>query len=296
MSQAPVVSTECAGPSPLERRFAVSADGDRLAYVEAGSGPSLVLIHGTLVTLEDMWLGPMAALSRHFRVIAFDRPGHGESDRDRRSEAASIWRQAEILRSAAATLGCERPLLVGHSFGGAVALAWAMGWPEEVEAVVALAPVCFPEPRLEQLVFGPRAVPVWGDMLAEGLHATSDRLLLPALWRAMFLPQSMPDRFAAEFPFALAGRSAQTIREGEDAAALWPDLARSAAAYGSCRVPVRFLCGGADLVVNNLLHGRLAAQLIPDADFRWIPGAGHMLHHFHVDDIAATALSLSGRA
>lgn len=276
------------------RRFARGSDGRGVAYVEAGSGPDLVLIHGSLMTLEDMWLGPMTALSRHFRVIAVDRPGHGASDRIRFTDG-SPWTQAEILRDAIGELGLHKPILVGHSFGGAVALAYAMGHPDEVAGVVGLAPICFPELRLEQILFGPRAVPIAGDALAFTLGQVTDATLLPLLWRTMFLPQAMPERFAAEFPFHWARRPAPMIANGEDAAGLWPGLTRSAWSYATCAAPVHILGGDADLVVNNLVHGQIAANLIPDAKFDLIRGVGHRLHHFHIDAVVDAARGIGRR-
>ncbi|MDB5592352.1 alpha/beta hydrolase [Enterovirga sp.] len=288
-----MTGSETAADSRAERRLVSIPEGSPVAYLEAGSGPDLVLIHGSLVNADDMRLGPMSALAERFRVVAFDRPGHGLSERARPTDG-SVWRQAELLRAAAVALGLRRPVLVGHSFGGAVALAWAMSFPEEVAGVAALAPICFPELRLEHLLFAPRAVPVAGQVLAQTLHLTADPLLLPTLWRAMFLPQSMPDAFARGFSFDLAGRSVQTVREGENAASLFADLSRSALGYPTCRVPVRFLCGSADIVVNNHLHGRAAASLIPSASFAWLPGIGHMLHHMRQAEVVAAAGHLAG--
>lgn len=275
-------------PNPADRRIARGSGGRGVAYVEAGSGPDLVLIHGALMTLEDMWLGPMTALSRHFRVIAVDRPGHGASDRIRFTDG-STWDQAAILHDALRSLGLHKPVVLGHSFGGAVALSYGMSFPDEVAGVVALAPICFPELRLEQLLFGPRAIPIAGDALAFTLGQVTDAALLPLLWRAMFLPQAMPERFAAEFPFQWARRPAPMIANAEDAAALWTSLSRSAFAYPTCRVPVHVLGGDSDLVVNNFLHGRNAAALIPGGRFDLLGGAGHMLHHFQIDAVVEAA-------
>ncbi|MCC0806188.1 alpha/beta hydrolase [Methylobacterium sp. W2] len=275
------------------RRFLDIPDGPRIAYVEAGSGPDLILVHGALMTLDDMWLGPMEALSRHFRVVAIDRPGHGESEHIRLSDA-SVWRQAEIVREVSQGLGLRRPLLVGHSFGGAVCLAFGMAYPDEAGGVVAISPICFPELRLEQVLFGPRASPMGGDALSRML-AGSDALLMPLLWRAMFLPQPMPARFAAEFPFGLAGQSRRLVADGENANMLWSDLSRSALTYATCRVPVAILCGSADIVTNPLMHGRQAARLIPDATFRWLHGLGHMLHHFAGEAVVDAAIEIDRR-
>jgi pimeloyl-ACP methyl ester carboxylesterase len=288
----PVITAAAGRPSREVPRTVLRLSGGRtLAYAEAGSGPPLIAIHGTLMTLEDMWLGPVPALSEHFRVIAVDRPGHGASARQRMIDA-SPWRQAEILHEGAAALGLERPVVLGHSFGGAVALAYAMQFPDAVAGCVALAPVCFPEVRLEQMLFGPRGLPLIGEGLSAAANASSDRALLPLLWNAMFLPEVMPARFAAAFPFDLAGNSAQMLCEGEDAAGLTPALLRSAWCYPTCRVPVRILGGTADIVVNNLAHGAPAAALMPQARFEAMPGAGHMLHHTRTSAVVRAARAI----
>lgn len=276
---------------PVARTVA-SLDGERaIAFAEAGRGPDCLAIHGTLTALEDMWLGPVPALAEHFRVIAVDRPGHGMSRRARLVDA-SPWRQATILHDFATAAGVRRPVLVGHSFGATVALAYAMLFPAETAGVVALAPVCFPELRLELLLFGPRASPFGGEGLTKALGVSLDPALLPGLWRAIFLPQAMPDRFAERFPFALAARFEQMIAEGEDAAKLLPALFAMALRYRDCAVPTRLLGGSADLVVNNALHGLIAAQMMPRARFDWLPGLGHMIHHFAVDTIVEAALAV----
>ncbi|GJD35094.1 alpha/beta fold hydrolase [Methylobacterium aerolatum] len=274
------------------RRILLLPGGRSLAYAEAGAGPPVVLIHGAVMTLEDLWLplGPRLA-SRH-RVVAVDRPGHGLSVR-RRLVDASPWRQARLIRDALDELGLERPVLVGHSFGATVALCLALAHPESVAGVVALAPLCFPEPRLEQALFGLRAVPGAGETLALLLSGALDPVLLPLLWRAIFLPQAVPADFARRFPWERASGAARMVAEGEDSMSLTPALFRAIGDYGSCRVPVKILGGSADIVVHNALHGLPAALMMPAARFDWIFGAGHMLHHFHQDRIAAEVEQLA---
>lgn len=280
---------------PVERTVTPLADGRSIAWAAAGTGPDCLAIHGTLTALEDCWTGPVPALAEHFRVVAVDRPGHGLSRRLRAVDA-SPWRQATILHEFAAAIGLRRPVLVGHSFGATVALAYAMLFPDDVAGVVALAPVCFPELRVELMLFGPRAALPGGEGLSTALGVTIDPALLPALWRAIFLPQVMPDVFAAAFPFPLAARFEQMVAEGEDAAHLPPALCAMAVRYRHCSVPARLFGGGADLVVNNALHGLVAAQLMPQGQFHWLPGLGHMVHHFATAAIveAARAVAIAG--
>ena len=279
-------------PLGLERKTVVTAGGRTIGYAETGSGQDVLLIHGTLMTLDDMALGPMAALAEDHRVVAVDRPGHGTSDHVRGTDG-SLWDEAETIHAAAMALGLRRPVVCGHSYGAAVALAYGMAYPDDVSGVVALSPVCFPLFRLELPLFGPRAMPGAGDALAEALHASIDPVLLPALWSAIFAPQVMPERFAAEFPFALAGLPKQMIAEGENAVAMALDLTRSAFGYAGLRVPVRVLAGSADIVINPMLHGWPASLLMPRGSFELLPGIGHMLHHFRVDAVVAAVESVT---
>lgn len=290
---AAIMQPETTSPSPatvariVPRSIVPLSDGRSIAYAQAGDGPDLVAIHGTLMTLEDMWLGPVPALARHFRVVAVDRPGHGMSLRPRGRDA-SPWRQAELIHAAVQALGLTRPVILGHSFGGCVALAYGLLYPNAVAGIVALAPVCFPEVRLEPFLFGPRALP-FGPELSAVLNRISDPGLLPLLWNAMFLPQTMPEAFSFSYPFGLAGRASQIVAEGEDALALGSALVRSAAAYPGYRVPVHLLAGAADIVVNPLLHAASAVRMIPGAELTLLPGVGHMLHHVQPDAIVEAA-------
>ena len=277
--------------SELQRRFIARADGGELAYVEAGQGPPVLLIHGALTNLDDMVLGPFDALAAGCRVIAVDRPGHGASSRLRFADA-SPWRQAQIIRDAVQTLGVERLVVVGHSFGGAVALAYAMSFADEIAGAVALAPIVWPEPRLELVSFGPRTSPGLGDMLGLGSALTTDQVALPLLWRAMFLPQAMPERFERGFSFELAGGRQTTTATGEDAVAIVTALWRSVAAYPTCRAPVRILGGDSDIVINNAYHGQGLSRVLPDATYRNLKGLGHMLHHFAVDEVVSAVRGL----
>lgn len=133
----------------------------------AASGPPVVLLHGNLVTLDD-WIASglvdcLAAAGR--RVVAFDRPGFGRSERPEGRWGAG--EQAALLRRAAGELGVERPPVVGHSWGALAALAWAQ------DAVVAGAALVsgyyHPTARLDALVVAPAAAPGIGPVVRHTL-------------------------------------------------------------------------------------------------------------------------------
>src|SRR4051812_40833398 len=178
-------------------RTVALADGTAIAFSQSGAGRDVLLIHGALVTREDMVLSLASALEGEFRVTAVDRPGHGDSTR--RGWTGSPWRQAEALYEASHRMKLERPIVIGHSHGGAVALAYALQFPGDLAGVVVLAPIAFPEHRLEHVLFAPRGLWPTGPGLNQLASPTIDRLLLPLLWRAMFMPQEVPPRYAAVF-------------------------------------------------------------------------------------------------
>lgn len=267
---------QSAAPEPPTGSRWTGGAGERLRYLQAGEGPPVVLIHGALSAAEDVHEALVDTLGEERTIYAFDRPGHGWSDRVRWS-SASVQRQAEVLLGALGELGLRRPVLVGHSYGGSTALAMALAAPEAVAGVVAVSPAMFPEPRLEQLLFGARAAPGGGDLYARTGGRVTDPSVLAVLWEAMWTPQHMPDRFRATFPFERARSTACVIAYGEDAAAMPASLMQLLAAAPRCAVPVRVLVGSADVVTSNL-HGRTMATAVPDGRFERLPGLGHCLH------------------
>jgi pimeloyl-ACP methyl ester carboxylesterase len=228
-------------------------------------------------------------------MIAFDRPGFGRSDR-RRFLDAGVEQQAARLWDALDILEVETPVLVGHSFGASVALAMAVARPARVKGVVALAPIVLPEFRLEHLIFGPRAPFPAGDALAWTAHRAGDPALFSLLWRAMFLPQNLPEAVMRAFPFGLAGGQAASVRIGEDCLAACYDLGPLIARASTCATPVKIFGGDRDLVVRNGRHGRWLCALMPNAEFVDLPGLGHMAHHFAADRIAQAVQDLSAAA
>ena len=119
---------------PPDGQFVI-IDGRRVHAVVTGSGPDLVLIHGSSGNTRDFTHSFVDHVKERYRVIVFDRPGLGWSDR-LPHDAECIHAQARQLRKAALALGADRPIVLGQSYGAAVALAWAIDAPDAVAAVV----------------------------------------------------------------------------------------------------------------------------------------------------------------
>ncbi|HWD63656.1 MAG TPA: alpha/beta fold hydrolase [Solirubrobacteraceae bacterium] len=111
----------------------VTLHGRSLTYVQAGSGPVLLLIHGVAGTLEN-WRGVIGPLSQQFTVVASDLPGHGKSGPG--AGDYSLGAMAAGLRDLLLTLGHERATVVGHSLGGGIAMQFSYQFPEMTERLV----------------------------------------------------------------------------------------------------------------------------------------------------------------
>ena len=131
--------------NPPQGRF-VEVEGGRLHLVELGSpdAPPVVLLHGASGNLGDMRLALGDRLAVRHRVILIDRPGHGWSERPGGSADASPARQAKLIHQALQTIGVRRAIVVGHSWSGALATAYALDNPQDVAGLVLLAPVTHP--------------------------------------------------------------------------------------------------------------------------------------------------------
>ena len=115
----------------------------RIHAWDKGSGTPVILIHGASGNLRDFtWkIGPDIAKSR--RAIAMDRPGMGYSDRVEPNGGDPAV-QARALMAAAAEMGLKEPILLGHSWGAAVATSWAMQDRENVKGVVTVSGTVMP--------------------------------------------------------------------------------------------------------------------------------------------------------
>jgi len=123
----------------------IHANGLNFHYQQSGEGPDVILIHGLTGDLSIWFLcEAMGVLGRSFRVTAYDLRGHGYTDAppsgytssDQTADAIAIMDE----------LGIDRVMVVGHSFGGVIAMHAAVVHPDHVEAVV-LSDPCFPALR-----------------------------------------------------------------------------------------------------------------------------------------------------
>ena len=175
--------------TPAERQVVI-VENHRVTYIESGTGRAVVLLHGNAGGIEDFEYGAVEDLAREYRVIAIDRPGHGDSDRP--DDAGSVEYQAEFLHQTLSALGIERPILVGHSWGGSLALAYALKYSGEVSGMVLLAPAAYPDKGANFLLRMAAKVPVVGEIGVLLGQSVMGRQMLQLSCKARFTRSPCP--------------------------------------------------------------------------------------------------------
>jgi pimeloyl-ACP methyl ester carboxylesterase len=274
---------------PPQGRF-ISVDGINLHYLEKGSGPPVVMLHGNQVTAEDFELsGVLDRVAKDHRVIAFDRPGFGYSERPR----GTIWSafaQARLIHKALRQLEVERPVIVGHSWGAMVALAHALDYPGDTAALLLLSGYYFPSLRADSAMSLPTALPVIGDVLRYTISPLLVQLAGPYFSKQVFSPAPVSSSFKQQASLAL--RPSQIGATAVDANLMGPDAARLASRYRSLTLPVTIMAGKGDKIVNVEKQAERLHAMLPQSRLELMEGAGHMLHYLHPEQVAEAADAL----
>lgn len=266
----------------------VEVDGVKLHYIDEGEGPPLVLLHGNGATLQDFILsGVVEAASSCFRVIAFDRPGFGYSERPR-STVWSAAAQAELISGALRQLDVRRPVVLGHSWGTLPALAMALDHPDDIAALVLVSGFYFPEPRADVIIAAGPAVPILGDIMRYTVSPLAGRAIAPQVFKTIFSPRDVPDRMAS-WPIDLALRPSQIRASAADSALMVPAAAKLSKRYHELDLPIAIIGGERDKLVDFARHSETLHALLPTSTLLAVPGAGHMVHYAVAEAIVAEA-------
>ena len=248
----------------------------RLHIVEHGAGPTLVLVHGLGAQLRNFSYALVERLAVNFHVVCVDRPGCGYSTRPP-TMSASLSGQADTIARLLAELGLEKPIVVGHSYGGALALALALNHPESIGGLALLAPLTHPQTlvppafrdfvirsaRLRKLIAWTIATPI--------AIAASSKIL-----DQVFRPDAAPADFDTAAGGLLALRPGHFFAASSDLVSVNDDLPGMVERYPSIRVPVGILFGRHDAILNYQDHGTAMQSKIKGSTVSLVDG-GHML-------------------
>jgi pimeloyl-ACP methyl ester carboxylesterase len=266
-------------PKPIEVQY-LTIHGHRRAFVKVGSGPALLLLHG-LGCDHTTWLPVIATLSRRFTVIAPDLLGHGRSAKPRADY--SLGGYANGMRDLLTVLGIDKVTVVGHSFGGGVAMQFAYQFPERTERMVLVAPGGL----------GPEVTAAIRAVTLPGFHQAMGLLTLPVVRHftqttlrtlaASGVPRARDLDEVAEIVGSFRDPQARAaIRHVVSAVVDWRGqiVTMVDRAYLTQAMPMCVIWGTDDSVIP-VRHAGIVAELAPGATVEVIPNAGHFPHKDH---------------
>lgn len=255
----------------------LNVNGVHLHYVERGSGSPLVLLHGNGSMIQDFESSGLIDLAaKNYRVIAFDRPGFGHSDRPRNV----VWTpaaQADLISAALQQLGVSTAIVLGHSWGASVAVALALKYPKLVQGLILASGYYYPTLRPDVAALSVPAVPLVGDILSQTLSPLLSRMMWPLLMAKIFGPRSVPVKFEG-FPKEMAVRPSQIRASAAESALMIPDAFYFRNEYARLKMPVVIVAGDEDRLVDTDTQSSRLHRDVQQSSFHRVPGSGHMIH------------------
>ena len=262
----------------------VEANGVRLAYDDTGQGAPVVCVHGSW-TDRRAWDAVAPTLAQRYRVISYDRRGHSQSERP--SEPSGFAAQVEDLAALIAALDAAPAHLLTNSYGGVIALGLAVAHPDRV------ASLCLHEPPLFSILGESSGVAglleeyqVNGERVADEVRAGRHELaarhfvetiaLGPGAWELM--PEDMRRTMTFNAPTFLddAGVPAQGVVNIDDLAGV--------------TAPMLLTMGEQSPSPFSMVVDRIV-EVTPGCGRSLFPGAGHIPHRTHPEELADVALS-----
>ncbi len=255
----------------------LEVDGTRLHYLDEGEGQPIVLVHGLAAQMQHLTYALRERLRGRYRVIFVDRPGAGYSQR-KPGASARLPAQGDMIAALIRKLELDRPLVVGHSLGGAVALATALDHPENVGALALIAPLTHAQEDVpEALKRLAIASPLMRRVVAWTLAVPLTIFGGPASLATVFSPDPVPADFGTRGGGLLGLRPKAFYAASSDMVAVLDDLDAMARRYPGLRPPVGILYGTADQIMSLDVQGRPMTAAVPGLTLETVEGGGHML-------------------
>lgn len=290
--------TSLAYTSKVERTYPAEGEmlevsGARVHVIRQGiAGPTVLMIHGASANAREFDWTLAPRLSGDMRVLMADRPGHGYSQRfdDAETLGAQARQMAGVLDQLAPG---EKAVVVGHSFGGAVALRLALDRPDLVSGLVLLAPVTHDWGDGGTAWYNTLAAPpVIGPLFSQLLPLAGPAQVKGGI-DSVFRPAPAPEGYYENSALGLLFRPSNFRANARDVTALKDELAEQSARYPQLALPIIAFSGSQDTVVSPKLHiARLKKQTAIELVI--LPDEGHMPHHGEGEAVAAAIRRLAG--
>ncbi|MQY46053.1 alpha/beta fold hydrolase [Rhizobiales bacterium RZME27] len=250
--------------------------------------PPIVFIHGASTSLYDPMFSFRAKLEGRADLLFVDRPGHGASDAGN-PQMILPDEQADTIARLMKKRGIGKAIIVGHSFGGAIAAALAVRHPENVAGLVFLSPAVYPWEGGVAWYYGAAAVPVTGSLFSTFVAPPVGLLAIDRATKAVFWPNQRPANYVGKTGAVQALRPAAFRHNAMEVAGLSNWAKTASLQYKSIRAPTVIITGDADKIVSPDVHARHLSRDVSGATLVVVRNLGHKSDYV-ASDLAIEAI------
>jgi len=274
----------------------ITIDGCHLHYRQTGdvSKPAILVLHGAVSNLEEQYF-TLADTFADQHVIWLDRPGLGWSERPEEQ----IWspkHEAALIVQFLDALTIRQVSVIGHSWGGAIAMRLAIDHPERVSSMVLLAPALSAwigdAAWFNKATFWPLIGPVIARLV---VPLTGHKSLATGAIKACH-PDPTPDNYLKHSALTLLLRPANWYANAADMRDVNHHLEAQEALYENLSHPTIIIAGIKDGVLWTKYHAVAVSRRMKNAELKIIDGAGHNPHHHHQRAILDAVITVQARA
>ena len=253
-------------------------------YVEGDGSQDIVFIHGAFINLRD-WVFATRSLSKlDSRLIYIDRPGFGYSERNENKWDAE--RQADLARLYVKNIHGKNLILVGHSWGAMVAMAWAAKFPEEVKGVVSIAGLNMPFSGVSKLANDTGLLRLAYELYFTSVAKRANSGSIEKFAGRMFQPQDIPSGYLDYVGSDLSRRRSTIKANRGDLLITSQALDQNYTSYGRIEMPVEIIHGNEDFLLPFKSQAVAFNKAIPNSRLHILPNVGHMAHHFALKELS----------
>lgn len=258
----------------------IEVDGRDVHVLTRGpeTAPVVLMIHGASANAREFTTTLAPRLEADTRILMADRPGHGYSERFDGADtlAAQARQMAGVLEQLAPG---QKAVVVGHSFGGAVALRVALDRPDLVSGLVLLAPVThdWGDGSGTAWYNAVAANPVLGPVFSQLVPIIGPSQVKNGI-SSVFAPAPTPEDYYRNSGLGLLLRPPNFRANAQDMTRLKTELAEQSARYDTLSVPITVFSGSQDTVLSPKLHAVRLKNQVP-VEMVILPDEGHMPHH-----------------
>ena len=286
--------------SQIERKFPpkgefVDVDTAKLHFltrkkvsdIESRENAPIVFIHGSSGSSADMELAFFEAFPSDIDLYAFDRPGIGWSETKLHPhEMSDPMKQAEAIHMAINKLKLKKPIIVGHSWGGAVAIAYAKQFGGEITGAVSIAGVAYPWEGTYEWYEILLTTPVINHFFSRLFLNKIGQLYIPLSIKSIFEPEPAREDYREGAQAEILLRPSRIINNSYYSYNLRIHLKTMSEDYEEIKTPFLIVAGDKDHIVNTKRQSERFHNTVAETEYLLLKGVGHMPHHTQTQTLA----------